>query len=74
MSSVPSSSSGQRARRALTHGGSIDGLMLTGFALAGVALLVGLLVYSFRSAETRAERDIGTDAPVVTEQTEIGND
>lgn len=48
--------------------------MLTGFALAGVALLVGLLVYSFQSAETRAERDIGTDAPVVTEQTEIGND
>lgn len=74
MSTVPSSASEQRARRALTHGGGIDGLMLTGFALAGVALLIGLLVYSFQSAETRAEHDIGEDSPAVAERTEIGEE
>lgn len=48
--------------------------MLTGFALAGVALLIGLLIYSFQSAETRAERDIGEDTPAVAERTEIGGE
>jgi len=74
MSTISNSSSGQRARRALTHGRGIDGLMLTGFMLGGVALLIGLLVYSFQSAETRAERDTGNDNPAVTAQTELGRE
>jgi len=48
--------------------------MLTGFMLGGVALLIGLLVYSFQSAETRAERDTGNDNPAVTAQTELGRE
>lgn len=48
--------------------------MLSGLMLGGVALLIGLLVYSFQSAETRAERDTGKGTPAVTAQTELGRE
>lgn len=74
MSTVPSTSSGERARRALTHGNGLDGVLFTLLTMVGVALLIGLLVFSFQSAETSAERDTGGRSPAAAiEQTEIGD-
>jgi urea transporter len=74
MSTVPSTPSGVRARRALTHGNGLDGVLFTFLTLAGVALLIGLLVYSFQSAETSAERDTGGRSPAAaSERTELGD-
>lgn len=74
MSTLQNPSSDNRVRRALTHGGGLDGLLFSLLSLVGVALLIGLLVFSFQSAGQRAERDTQSEtAPRRTTQSELGD-
>ena len=47
----------ERARRALSHGGGIDGILFMLLAGAGIAVMVGLLMFGLSAAESNAERD-----------------
>lgn len=45
-----------RTRRALTHGGGIDGIFFMLLAAVGIGLVVVLLVVGLRTSETQATR------------------
>lgn len=47
----------ERARRALSHGGGIDGILFMLMAGAGIMMVVGLLIFGLSAAESNAERD-----------------
>ena len=46
-----------RARRSLSHGGGIEGILFTLIAGAGIGLVVVLLIVGLRTAESNATRD-----------------
>lgn len=48
----------ERARRAMSHGGGIDGILFALMAGAGIVVMVALLVFGFSTAEDSAERDV----------------
>jgi hypothetical protein len=48
-----------RARRALSHGGGIDGVLFMLIAAVGVGLVVVLVMVGLQTAETQAEKATG---------------
>lgn len=62
-----------RARRALTHGRGIDGVLYALLAVAGIGMVGIVLVAGLRTAETQAERDAGQSSPrAASKSSEIG--
>ena len=49
--------SNERVRRALSHGGGIDGILLMLLAGAVIVAVVGLFIFGLSAAESNAERD-----------------
>ena len=66
----------ERARRALSHGGGIDGIIFMLMSAAGIGLVVILLVVAMQRAEFRATQATGetSDRPQTVESTEIGEE
>lgn len=63
----------ERARRALSHGGGIDGILFLLVAGAGIVVVVGLLIFGLSAAESNAERDAEiTPSTRSTDKSEIG--
>jgi len=63
-----------RARRALSHGGGIDGILFMLLAGAGIGLAVVLIVAGLQTAETQATRAAGQSQSTMNRQAaEIGN-
>ena len=63
-----------RARRALSHGQGIDGILLSLIAVAGVGVVIFLLVAGLQTAETRATRSANVNHQISAENqsSEIG--
>lgn len=51
------STTNERARRALSQRGGIDGILFMLLAGAGTVVVVGLLIFGLSAAESNAERD-----------------
>ena len=47
----------ERARRALSYGGGLNGILFLLVAGAGIVVVVGLLIFGLSAAESNAERD-----------------
>ena len=63
-----------RARRALSHGGGIDGILFSLLAAAGIGMVVVLIVIGLQSAETSATRATGASQPSMNAKSaEIGD-
>ena len=63
----------ERARRALSHGGGIDGILFLLVAGARIVIVVGLLKFGLSAAESNAERDAEiTPSSRNSDQSEIG--
>lgn len=63
-----------RARRALSHGGGIDGVLFLLLAAAGIGMVVVLIVAGLQSAEASATRDAGAVHPAMNSKSaEIGD-
>lgn len=63
-----------RARRALSHGGGIDGILFLLMAAAGIGMVVMLIVAGLQSAEASATRDAGRAShSMATQSAEIGD-
>ena len=63
----------ERARRALSHGGGIDGILFMLLAGAGIVMVVGLLILGLNTAKSNAERDAEmTPSSGMNDKTEFG--
>jgi hypothetical protein len=67
------STTNERARRALSHGKGIDGILFMLMAGTVILIVVGLLIFGLSTAESNAERDaeIGPSASM-TDKSELG--
>jgi hypothetical protein len=63
-----------RARRALSHGGGIDGILFLLLAAAGIGTVIMLIVAGLQSAEASATRDAAAASQSMAAQSaEIGD-